>query len=299
MAVTDTIVPVLSTPADAPRDPATLNGDHALSSDDRRAYLKFHAARNRANALRSGREGVRTRAAAVWIRSDGSLASPARLAMDAFVQRTASGFARYWGGREIRVLDIGCGSGYACGLLEAAGLRGEYIGVDHAPHPGFEKITSAAFARRRIITDILELDAEGVGPVDLLLSMTALEHFEDDAAALRTARGALGAGAGEIHIVPAEDGLRLWETHGWRQYAPACVRALCPGAEIFRIGGAASGLIHERAITRPGRRQIDWRSRRPRVYRVLRGVSLALDPLFGCRPASLYAAVRVPGGLEP
>lgn len=276
-------------------DPAQINGDHDLSSDDRAAYLNFHAARNTANARRSRQQSVQTRAAPLKIPSDSSLASPSRLLMDELVRGIASKNARYWGGRSIRVLDIGCGSGYACSLLQAAGLAGEYIGLDHAPHPAFDGIASASFARRRIITDILDLDPEQVGPVDLLISMTALEHFEDDAQALRIARRTLAPGAAEIHVVPAEDGLRLWKTHGWRQYSPACVRALCPGADIYRIGGAPSALLHHRAITIPNERHIDWRSRHPALYRTLRTIAIALDPLSLSRPASLYAAVKAPG----
>jgi len=271
-----------------------MNGDQHLSSDDRTAYLNFHAARNRANAQRSAREGVKTRAAPFAVPFDRSLASPSRLVMDELVRRFARKFARYWGGRSIRVLDIGCGSGYACSLLEAGGLGGTYVGVDHALHPAFDGLESATFARRHVITDILELDPADIGPVDLLISMTALEHFEDDAQALRTARRTLAPGAAELHVVPAEDGLRLWRTHGWRQYSPACVRALCPGAEIYRIGGAVSGFVHHRTITVPNERHVDWRAAHPRLYRALRGVATALDPLSLNRPASLYAVVKPP-----
>ncbi len=228
---------------------------------------------------------------------DKKLASPARIMMDALVRYFASQFTRYWGGRSITVLDVGCGSGYGCNLLEQGGLNGEYIGVDHHPHPKFDQIKSANFARRQIITDIHALEPDMVGSVDLLMSMTSLEHFEDDAAALSIARKTLAPDSGELHVVPAEeDALRLWETHGWRQYSPACIRDLCPDAEIYRIGGAASGLVHHRCITEPNRKGIDWRKQHPRLYRTLRTLSLLLDPLTGNKPASLYVAVRRPGG---
>lgn len=275
-------------------DPATLNGDYDLSSDQRHAYLNFHAARNRANVVRSRAEGVKTKKAPLFSTSDASLASPSRVAMDRFVTHWASQFARYWGGRNIRVLDIGCGSGYATTLLEQGGLHGTYIGIDLEIHPKFESYQCAEFARQHMVVDIHSLQCADIEPVDLLISMTSLEHFEDDAAALNRARGYLRPGGGELHIIPAEDGLRLWELHGWRQYSPRCVQALCPNATIYRIGGAASGLIHERTITRPNREHIDWRTEHPSLYRALRTVSLCLDPLFWNNPASLYAAVVVP-----
>jgi SAM-dependent methyltransferase len=277
-------------------DPAFINGDHDLSSDDRQAYLKFHATRNRANTRKSHNLHIKTRPVPVKIPMDPSLASPSRLIMDAFVRDCAAQYTRYWGGRKLRVLDIGCGSGYGSTLLEQGGMQGEYIGIDHEAHPAFDQITSAKFARRQIITDILELKPETIAPVDLLISMTSLEHFEDDAAALAIARETLGPDSGELHLIPAEDGLRLWETHGWRQYSPACVRDLCPEADIFRIGGAASGFVHTRCITNPNRNGIDWRAQHPRLYRSLRTLGYLLDPLSGCKPAALYAAVRFPGG---
>ncbi len=214
--------------------------------------------------------------------------------MDDFIHQRAQQFARIWGGRALRVLDIGCGSGYACTLLEQGGLSGEYIGVDHELHPSFEAVTSAQFARRHISTDILNLDPNAIGSVDLLVSMTSLEHFEDDVGALQIARRCLAPGGGELHIVPAEDGLRLWETHGWRQYSPGCVQSLCPSAALYRIGGAASAFTHYHLITKPNRAHVDWRSRHPKLYRAMRSFSLALDPICGNRPASLYAAVISP-----
>ncbi len=278
-------------------DPSQLNGDLDLTSDEQQAYLKFHASRNRANSLRSRKNAIPVQRMPLKVPRDPGLASPARVMMDAFIRYFASEFTRYWGGRNIRVLDIGCGSGYGCNLLEQGGLKGEYIGVDHQPHPKFDLITSANFARRQIITDIHALEPDMVGSVDLLMSMTSLEHFEDDAAALTIARKTIGPNAAELHIVPAEeDALRLWQAHGWRQYSPACIQDLCPGADIYRIGGAASGFIHCRCITNPNQKGIDWRREHPGLYRTLRTLGLLLDPLTGNRPASLYAVVRRPGG---
>ncbi|GAB4386915.1 MAG: hypothetical protein Kow0022_17300 [Phycisphaerales bacterium] len=224
------------------------------------------------------------------------MASPSRVAMDSWVRWAAAGMAARFGTRAVRVLDIGCGSGYVRTLLADAGLSGEYVGVDQTEHPAFRALSCAAFAPRMIVGDIHALEPGDVGPVDLLISMTALEHFEDDRKALARARRLLAPGAGELHIVPAERGLRLWGCHGWRQYSPRCVRELCPRAEIHAIGGACSAWVHEQMITRPNRRGIDGRARRPRLYRALRRASHPIDRVLCNRPASLYAAVIWPEG---
>ncbi len=277
-------------------DPSRLNGDVGLTSDDREAYLHFHRERNAHLAHLSRVEHIRTLPMPCAVVEDRSGSSPSRVAMDSFVR---------WFGRrvlerverpEIRVLDLGCGSGYARRLLADVGLGGEYIGLDHAEHPRFASFGGAAFAQRLIVGDVHAMDPLDVGPVDLLISMTALEHFEDDARALERARRALRPGAGELHIVPAEKGLDLWGPHGWRQYSPRCVSRLFPQAEIYRIGGLFSTLVHESMISHANGRKCERRERFPGVYRALRACSHPLDRWTGNRPASLYAAVIWPDG---
>lgn len=279
-------------------DPSRLNGDVGLTSDDREAYLHFHRERNAQLAHQSRVERVRTFPMPCRVVEECSESSPSRVAMDSFVR---------WFGRHvqeradkpaIRVLDIGCGSGYVRGLLADAGLRGEYIGLDHAEHARFASFDCAAFAPRLIIGDVHAIDPLDVGSIDLLVSMTALEHFEDDERALERVRRVLAPGAGELHIVPGEKGLDLWGPHGWRQYSPRCMSRLFPSAEVYRIGGRFSAMVHECMITHAERPQRERRQRFPGVYRTLRACSHHLDGWTGNRPASLYAAVIWPGGGE-
>lgn len=276
--------------------PSRLNGDARLSSDERQCYLKFHRERNRRNSHLSRVERVKVAPMPCPVAETDSLASPSRVAMDSFVRWAGTRMAAWFGDRAVRVLDIGCGNGYARELLTRAGLYGEYVGVDHAEHPGFGAFDCAAFAPRLIVGDVHALEPGDVGPVDLLISMTALEHFEDDLAALARARRLLAPGAAELHVVPAERGLRLWGCHGWRQYSPRCVQRVCPRARIYAISGAVSAWVHELMITRPDRCGKDGRKQRPRVYRTLRRWSHPLDRMLSNRPASLYAAVVWPGG---
>lgn len=282
-------------PAEKEHDPRLLNGDLPLSSAQRRAYMKFHRARNTRNREASVRQQIRTFPQPRFAHGFSDLSSPSRAALDRFVLWASHAFKAHWQSRDIRVLDIGCGSGYAAQLLEQAGLRGVYVGLDHAAHPKFDAMTSAQFARRLIVADVHHTDLVSLGPFDLIVSMTSLEHFEDDRAALEAIRRAAAPGAAELHIVPAEDGLNLWEAHGWRQYSPACVAALCPDAQIYRIGGWASSLLHRMMITRPSRRGRDGRTRFPALYRAARSLALRIDQWTGNSPASLYAAVRWPG----
>ncbi|MCL4222065.1 MAG: methyltransferase domain-containing protein [Phycisphaerales bacterium] len=277
-------------------DPSRLNGDVGLTSDDREAYLHFHRERNAHLAHLSRVERVRTLPMPCSVVEERSGSSPSRVAMDSFVRWFGAVALQRLARSEIRVLDLGCGSGYARRLLADAGLSGVYVGLDQAEHPRFGSFDCAAFAPRLIIGDVHALDLADVGPIDLLISMTALEHFEDDARALERARRMLAPGAGEVHIVPGEKGLDLWGPHGWRQYSPRCVRRLCPRAEIYRIGGFFSALLHEGMISHANCPQRERRQRFTGVYRRLRACSHHLDRWTGNRPASLYAAVVWPGG---
>lgn len=275
-------------------NPQFLNGDRPMSLAQKRAYMNYHRARNARNRRVTRSAQIRTLPQPGFAHGFSDLSSPSRAALDRFVLWAAQGMRCRWGDRSIRVLDVGCGCGYAVELLSQAGLHGQYVGLDHAAHAEFEKVVSAAFARRLIVGDVHDADLVSAGPFDLVLSMTALEHFEDDRHALEMIRRAAAPGAAELHIVPAEDGLNLWGAHGWRQYSPACVAALCPGAQIYRIGGWASSLVHQAFITRPWRRRRDGRERYPRLYRSLRSLSLLIDRFTKNAPASLYAAVSWP-----
>lgn len=277
-------------------DPSRLNGDVGLTSDDRKAYLHFHRERNAHLAHLSRVERIRTLPMPCSVVEERSGSSPSRVAMDSFVRWFAARAMERLARSEVRVLDLGCGSGYARGLLADSGLNGEYIGLDHAEHARFASFDCAAFAPRLIVGDVHDLDPLDVGPIDLLISMTALEHFEDDARALERARRVLARGAGELHIVPGEKGLDLWGPHGWRQYSPRCMRRLFPHAEIHRIGGFFSALVHEGMISHAKSPQRERRQRFPGAYRMLRAGSHHLDRWTGNRPASLYAAVVWPSG---
>lgn len=277
-------------------DASRLNGDVGLTSDERSAYLHFHRERNRHLSHLSRVEQVVTLPMPCRVDDDQSASSPSRVAMDSLVRWYGRRVSELRDGAPVRVLDIGCGSGYVRGLLAEAGLRGEYIGLDHAEHPKFGACSSAAFAPRLILGDVHALRPSDVGAVDLLISMTSLEHFEHDRMALERARQTLGPGAGELHIVPAEKGLDLWGPHGWRQYSPRCVRQLSPEAEIYRVGGAVSAMVHEAMVVRTRGRE--GRQTHPRLYRRLRRWSHELDRWTHNRPASLYASVIWPAGRQ-
>jgi SAM-dependent methyltransferase len=133
--------------------------------------------------------------------------------------------------RPLRLLELGCGTG---DVLAALGEFGEAVGME--PHPDL-----AAVARRRGL-DVRggRLPSDLVVPegwADAVLLLDVIEHLDDDAAGLDTARRALAPGGLLVVTVPAY--AWLWSGHDValghrRRYTATGVRRLVARAG-FRV----------------------------------------------------------------
>lgn len=95
-----------------------------------------------------------------------------------------------------RVLDVGCGTGYALRRLAARlPQAGEFLGVDAAP----KMVEVARAASRDERLSFTEGTAErlpvGDGAYDLVVSTTSFDHWADQAAGIRECARALAPGA--------------------------------------------------------------------------------------------------------
>ncbi len=153
---------------------------------------------------------------------------------------------------KIRVLDIGCGTGYARTLLEELGYTGEYVGLDVVRDALFTE-QSEAFAISFVQSRIEEYTAPA--PFDLVLSNTAFEHIEDDRKAAIVAHRLLASDGVGLHIVPSYWSLFLYLWHGYRQYTPRMLTKTFGGQAITLtgLGGLGSFLLHVLCITLPER----------------------------------------------
>jgi SAM-dependent methyltransferase len=289
-------------------DASTLNGDRALSPVEHEAYVAFHRARNAANISRSAREGI--------VVLPGPIASPehvvvcpefspARTDVGVFfswaAQRIATRFAiggdalARLGTRPLTILDLGCGSGFLAPILARAGLCGRYIGLDIKRHPKWvDGVVAASPELRRelLVADIGTFDPRVLPTLDAIVSCTALEHIEDDAGALAKLATRLAPWGVQAHAVPGELGLSLYGPHGWRQYSPACLRAMLPRAEIYRYGGPNALRVHVSCITnRMESGKADARRTHPRMYERAVIRARALDARTAGRAGALGAAM--------
>ncbi len=283
---------------------AALNGDLPLSPAQRRDYLAFHAHRNRENARLSGVERIATRPVPLATCRPKGPASPARLALADFFTFAARTLAPHFRGRDVCILDLGCGGGACLPFFEGEGYRGWYVGLDIARSPRWSDSPTPAFRKRLIVGDINTLDvhdmAPGLPPVDLLVSSTSLEHIRDDAGAIARLRTLLAPDAAQAHFVPGEGALPLYLCHGWRQYSPRCLRAIFPHAEFFRCGGPCSALLHKHCITRPvNAERAQFGARHPRLYKLAVTVAVRVDRLLANRPAIMYGVLERPHASPP
>ena len=132
------------------------------------------------------------------------------------------------------VIDVGCGTG---GFLADLQARYRVRGIDPSP-------LALDACRARGLTSMYEGNATdastwGPLPVDAVMLLDVIEHLDDDVAALRAARSAVGAAGHVIVTVPAYQW--LWSQHDVsnqhrRRYTAAGLRR-----------------SHERAGLRPAR----------------------------------------------
>jgi len=264
-----------------------LSGDIWLSPADRLRYLTRNARRNIVAARRTPGSRFFTpdpsRARAI---ADGQ--SPARLLTELFLE---SELPRPVGGREVTVLELGCGSGSMAARLSRLGFRGRYTGIDiqdcFNPEQTKDLPLKAEFNRS---------DAHVFNPsekADLLLSVSTLEHIPDDATLIARLPAWLNPGAVEIHVLPSGASLGLYLWHGFRQYTPAALaEKFGPRIDVVRLGGFASYLLHLMFITFPDlalRRS--FRKAMPGIYRHLLLAALRADRLLPIFP-SAYAVIR-------
>jgi 2-polyprenyl-3-methyl-5-hydroxy-6-metoxy-1,4-benzoquinol methylase len=193
--------------------------------------------------------------------------------------------------RELRVIEIGCGSGSMVHRLARLGYRGRYTGVDI--NDRFRRDHPAGFP---FAIAYHQIDAHAFAPsdtIDLMLSVSTLEHIPHDTALIQRLPSMFNPGGVEVHVVPSGASLMVYLWHGFRQYTPATlVMKFGREIELIRLGGLGSYLLHLVFITIPDlffRRS--WRKRAPRLYRKLLLGALRIDRLLPFFPLA-YVVIR-------
>jgi SAM-dependent methyltransferase len=257
-----------------------LNGDGPLTPPERLLYLWRNACRN----LRAGGGGAATdQFQGGRVGSDDiKQRSPSRFLTDLFIKTK---LPRLFPPAPIEMLEVGCGSGSMMRRLASLGYSGQYTGLDIGDR--FLREHGTPFAATFVHGDAhLYQPAQ---PVDFLFSFSALEHIDRDDVLIARLSAHVRPGGAELHIVPAAAGLFVYLWHGYRQYTPADILArFGDRAEIYRLGGLGSLLVHWAAITVPEiLLGVSLRRNAPIAYARLVLAGFAVDRVLPVCPSAL------------
>jgi len=174
--------------------------------------------------------------------------SPSRKYLDQFLKSELLNIIHI---KNISLLDIGCGSGYVRKILSDAGFTGEYTGVDLYKHDNFETFNSDSFESTLLECKIENLNVSK--KFNFILSITALEHIENDVLTIMKCSYLLEDEGIQMHIVPSSWSKFLYLRHGYRQYDPKRIRQLFRDriTKVYKLGGLFSFLLHIIFITIP------------------------------------------------
>ncbi len=263
-----------------------LNGDLRLSFGERVRYLCSNARRN----MVAIGTGPATRAFVPPRSASGKRfvgQSPSRFLTEVFID---SELPQLLTQKQVEVVEIGCGSGSMSARLATLGFGGRYTGIDIVDQFRPQALPSS-FTSNFIESDAHRFIPER--PIDLLISVSALEHIPDDAKLIKRLATHMAPGGLELHVVPGAASLFTYLWHGYRQYTPKGLadRFGEGRTSIVRLGGLGTFLLHLCFITSEVLVGRSLRTFAPRLYgRMLRG-ALMLDR-FAPVCATAYAVIR-------
>jgi hypothetical protein len=241
-----------------------INGDRGLSGIDR---LRWVAYNRLSNAFPYRRLDRRLRFDVFrapnlerdWERTPAD-ASPARRLSDLFWlalpwERLATAL-----GGSVRAIEIGCGTGKYGTLLETClGDRLEqYVGVDVARHADWTRL--AGNPRFKLIQSSSSETASHLAGANLIVTQSALEHFEEDLKFFRQVAQYVhdtSVPIVQLHLMPSAACLTTFPWHGVRQYTPRKISQMTSlfsddtTPHLYWLGAARCNRVHRRYITYP------------------------------------------------
>lgn len=261
-----------------------ISGDGGMGVWQRLRYIATNVARN--VTMVGDRPSQRSFCSARLSRTPVT-ASPGRVLTESFL---LTELPRLLAQRDIRVLEIGCGSGTLTRLLAEGGYRGEYVGVDISDR--FDRAEQVAFRRQFVRTDAKGFEPDGL--FDLVISVSVLEHIPDDHTLIQRLTDFVAPGGLQLHFVPSACGLFAYLWHGYRQYNIVAFgsRFDVTRATVYALGGGATLFLHVLFITLGEiLLPLKLRKRIPRVYGGLLDYCLGLDRLLP-RCGTMYAVIQ-------
>lgn len=263
-----------------------ISGDGSLSFGDRWRYLTKNLVIN-LRAVSSGRLKAKP--------FNGQdidvgefidiISSPSRALTDAFLKHELPTLLSL---QNINVLDIGCGSGRLSDALAARGYHGTYTGIDLGDRFSHDVTYPNAFVRHFIHDSVHNL--KGETQYDLIISVSALEHVNDDHILISSLNSRLTQDGLGVHFIPSGWGLMVYLWHGFRQYTIGSIEQKfgTNNVRVYGLGGISSLIMHFIFITLGEMLfKLPVRQKSPRLYNRALRFCLKLD-LFMPYPPVMY-----------
>ena len=160
-------------------------------------------------------------------------------------------------GDQLRVIEIGCGSGKYGDLISKFSCISSYTGVDIQSNRNWSDFDPNQF---NFVEDTYEKFEYIVDNQNLIITQSALEHFEKDLRLFKKIDDYASTSqfpVASIHVVPSASSLFTFLWHGIRQYGKFHLRRLhlsspnCSEFLIFTLGGLPLNWFHFKHVTIP------------------------------------------------
>ncbi len=189
--------------------------------------------------------------------------SPSRLLSDAFLESLpVEKIVKELG--DIRMIDMGCGKGHYFFRFKRVfgnSLK-KYVGVDRMVFDEWDGILRNSGSMVEFSTMEWKSVFENFrNKINFVISISVLEHIEDDLDLINDIHGYLVADAPfiQIHLIPSAPCLRLYRVHGCRQYTPRSINKIKRTVSgkgntrtlLICLGGDKCNRVHYEYITKP------------------------------------------------
>jgi SAM-dependent methyltransferase len=228
-------------------------------------------------------------------------ASPSRFVSDLFwASMPWRAIAEELGG--LRVIDLGCGSGeYLRRIAEVAAQPiDSWLGIDQRQQDSWNGLIRDFPQARFVAASCMDLPRLIGDKDNLVISQSALEHFETDAElfeALAEVIAPRRTPVVQVHLAPSPAGLGMFLWHGFRQYNYRKLsRLLAPFSAFSRayvvlLGHSALNRLHRRYVTYPHLFGYDGRVRHKASYEENLRLLAVQDGTRHLRSASFLAFI--------
>ena len=238
----------------------TINSDRPMKWFHKIGYLALNTLSNSTTKLNLGVVGVKKFQPSSQLIQDhfgdlNSLSSPSRIINNIFWEDLDWTLIRSQLGGQLRVIEVGCGTGrYGVKLRNIAQID-SYRGVDIEASSAWNEINLENF---EFETDSYENFSTFTSGENLIITQSALEHFEKDVQffdSIRQYAESIDYPLVSIHLFPSPACLFTMLLHGIRQYNRRTIAKLIRASgitsstDLYILGGVRSNFFHFRELT--------------------------------------------------